>query len=69
MSTRKHLRNIARGQMERDGVSHINRYLGANWRNITHAYPGFRGEKRQKRGSQQRILIYRMATSKAAVRK
>lgn len=60
MSTRKYLRGIARARMERDGVVHVNSYLGPNWRNITNAYPGFHGKKKQKRGSMQPILIYPM---------
>lgn len=67
MSTRKHLRNLARARMEREGVQRVNRYLGPNWRRVMQVYPKFIGKKRP--GSNQPILIYRKATAKATEKK
>ena len=58
MSTRKHMRRMAKARMRRDGVERINRHVKRNWRNIMGAYPGFVGEKRQKSGTKQPILVY-----------
>ena len=46
MGYRKHLREMVRRQAVH------------NWRVLLDAYPGFHGEKHQKKGSTQRVLVY-----------
>lgn len=58
---RKLLRAMAKAEMERRGYSKVNRRMAyGNWRSILGkgAYPGFYGQKRQRKGSRQPILKY-----------
>lgn len=57
---RKLLRSMARAELERQGCSNVNKNLGSSWREITGAYPGFKGQKKQRKGSKQPILCYRI---------
>lgn len=52
----------AKAIMERKGYSKPNRRMADpwnGWRKLTKAFPGFRGQKRQHKGSRQPILCYR----------
>lgn len=56
---RKLLRAMAKAEMERRGYSKVNRRMSmGQWREIVKAHPGFRGQKRQRKGSHQPILRY-----------
>ena len=56
MGYRKHLREMVRRQAERRGIKPSKAVH--NWRVLLDAYPGFHGEKHQKKGSTQRVLVY-----------
>ena len=56
---RKLLRAMAKAEMLRRGYSKVNRRMGnGRWREVAKAHPGFRGKKRQCKGSTQPILRY-----------
>lgn len=58
---RKLLRSMAKAEMKRRGYSKINRRMAYGaWRSVLGqgAYPGFYGQKRQRKGSRQPILKY-----------
>lgn len=56
MSTRKYLRRKVRN------IAHYRHWKPSKavqqWRLILNAYPDFKGEKRQQKGSTQPILVY-----------
>lgn len=56
MATRKHLREMVRRQAARRGIKPSAAVRG--WRRVCNAYPGFVGQKHQKKGSRQPILVY-----------
>lgn len=58
---RKLLRSMAKAKMKRMGYSKVNRHMAyGEWRNVLGkgAYPGFYGNKKQKKGSRQPVLKY-----------
>lgn len=58
---RKLLRSMAKAKMRKMGYAKVNRCMAyGNWRTVLGkgAYPGFRGQKKQKKGSRQPILRY-----------
>lgn len=58
---RKLLRSMAKAKMKRMGYSKINRHMAyGEWRRVLGkgAYPGFYGNKKQKKGSRQPVLKY-----------
>ena len=55
---RKLMRSVAKAKMREDGASKVNQRMALRWRVTLNAYPGFRGQKKQRRGSRQPILAY-----------
>lgn len=56
MGYRKYLREMVRRQAEVRGIKTSKAVH--SWRVLLNVYPGFHGEKQQKKGSRQRVLVY-----------